>query len=188
MADPKKPFNRLKPFKRINNEKFIVQNAPDGFGKASGCKIPADFKDFDDEFIEHFLKNFPALNFINNLAKTARAAAKAVADALRQLAAATLVAAAVTAAAGLAGPAAVLAGIAALASGGVLIARMVETVADLIGTAISKSFARLGKRLLPRAIRNIPQWVPVRRTEGSDLVKPGEVVEVEGIATRSFGN
>ena len=49
---PTKPLDRAKPFKRINNDKFLVKTSPDGFGVHCGCHTPADLGDIDKEFLD----------------------------------------------------------------------------------------------------------------------------------------
>jgi len=194
MADePTKPLNRDKPFKRINNEKFIVkaQERPDGDGVAAGCHIPEDFGEFDKEFVE-FLKNrIPAVKTVSDILDTVRKVARAVADAARI---AAVIAAVIATAAALgfaaAGPigSAIAGAAAAVAATTALILGIIDDVLGVIEDVLKTFFGILGRKILPRAIRVIPQWVPVRKGASNAVADTAQVVEVEGICTRSFGN
>src|SRR6185436_10720037 len=59
MADPVKPLDRTKPFKRINNEAFRPQTKPDGDGVRCGCRTFAQFGDPGKEFDEFIKDNVP---------------------------------------------------------------------------------------------------------------------------------
>ncbi len=88
MADPTKKPDRLRPFKRINNDGAIPANAPDGLGVACGCHVPDDLPNLDDQFRE-FLKNRPgALGKIAQaieVAKKVAETAKEVTEIVRTL-------------------------------------------------------------------------------------------------------
>ena len=47
---------------------------------------------------------------------------------------------------------------------------------------------RIGRRLALRALRVTPQWVPVLRGASSASITRDQIIEVEGIVTRSYGD
>lgn len=196
MADPQKPLNqlkppnRLKPFLRINNDTFIPANAPDGLGVACGCHTPDDIPDMEDAF-----KKFLAdpnntgllgnlLTILNDAHKIARDIAT-VAQTINQIA---------TAAALLLGSAAGTP-IAGLLAALLTAAKATQTIADFIDNVVKafddtlKEFlSRIGADLARRAVRRIPQWVPVNKGASSTQITPDQIMEVEGTVTRSYGD
>src|SRR5262249_3398199 len=81
MADePTKPLNREKPFKRINNEKFLPKNEPDGLGRDCGCHSKnQDFnKDEIKKFEDFIERNLPLIGPLMKVVKIARDAADAI--------------------------------------------------------------------------------------------------------------
>lgn len=188
MADtPTKPLDRLKPFKRINNDKFLVKNAPDGFGVDCGCHTPDDLGDVQDEFLKFLDDHLPVpiikvLQTVEEIAKEIGSIAnqaKVVAALLGPLALLLGLGG------GVAGLLALIGTIAAIADG---VSSIVETTVGIIKDAVKKFFESIGKKILQRALRVIPQWMPVKKDASNAQVQAEQLIEMEGIATRSFGN
>ena len=188
MADPVKPLNRLKPFRRINNDSFRPSSAPDGKGVACGCHVPDEFPNIENDFKEYLKKNSATLGTFLEALDKAKEVAKEIATVTKT---AILIAdAAIAAGAGsIGGP--IGAVLAALATTGKVVAevsKFIDNMMDLVNDAIHEFFARIGTKLAKRAIRRLPQWVPVKQGASSARITQDQLVEVEGIVTRSFGD
>jgi hypothetical protein len=161
MADePKKPLDRRRPFKRINNEQFRPKDAPDGEGVPCGCHTPKDFGEGDEEFVKFIFEELPAVKVIDDVLKTV----SDVANLLNQLKFTVVLI-----------PIAVIAG-------------AVKDVADIVRAVLRTFFHTVARRILPRAVRVTPQWMPVKRGAPNTAITPDQIVEVEGICTRSYQN
>src|SRR5882724_7681526 len=84
---PKKPLDRDRPFKRINNKPFIKDKQPDGLGKDCGCHTPEDLGAVDKEFLDFLDRNLPVpiikiFEKIEEVAKTIASAARKLSTAL----------------------------------------------------------------------------------------------------------
>lgn len=191
MADPIKKLDRLRPFKRINNDTAIPTAAPDGKGVACGCHTPGEFPNLDAEFRKFMLDRKDALGAFTRILETAREAAKTAAG-IAQIATdvakiASGIAAALGLAAGPGAPVAVVIG--TLTAAAAVISTVVDFVNNLltaVDTAIRELLARIGARLAQRAIRRIPQWVPVKDAGNKQKITVDQVQEVEGIVRRSY--
>jgi len=195
MADSLKRFDRDKPFKRINNERFLVTTPPDGKGRLRGCLIPEDFGEFDKEFQEMIKQTFKEANdvfgFVDKVLDAIRAVLKTV-DFINtifefgaQFVETNLGDAGKPIAALIRGAGKVLSFLNPIGSA---VARTIDKIIEIIQEAFHKLFEIIGKRILNRAVRMVPRWVPVRGAGSNNIITADEVVEVEGIATRSFGN
>jgi hypothetical protein len=193
MADPIKPMDRLRPFKRINNDAAIPKQAPDGLGVACGCHTPNEFADLEAEF-RRFLKARPgALGSFARMIEEAKEIATKAADVVGIAERVATLAAGVAAALGaLGGPAApILAVIAVITTAAKAVSAVLEFVKDLlkaIDTAIHEFFVRIGVRLARRAIRRIPQWVPVEDVPNKQKITVDQIREVEGIVRHSYAD
>lgn len=190
MADPliKKPLDRDKPFKRINNQNFLVKNAPDGLGVPCGCHTPEEFGPVEKEFIKFLEDNLPVIGPLLSALETARKIAKTIADAATILKTALLTApiiALLVAPLGLGAVLAVLGSVATIAGA---IASIIGDVLDAIETALKAFFGTIGAKIFRRAVRVIPQWVPVKKGEANNRITASQVIEMEGTVTRSYGN
>lgn len=174
-----KPLDRDRPFKRINNDAFLVKKAPDGLGLACGCQRPEDFGKIEEEFEKFLDDNLPIP--ILNILKTVRDVAKAVAT-VAKIAAAAALALPFLASAGIVG---VILGIAVVVGA---ISSIISDVLDAIETGVRTFFNSIGKKLLRRAIRNLPQWVPVSKGASDQSVSKEQIIEMQGTVTRSYGN
>jgi hypothetical protein len=192
MADPTKELDRLRPFKRINNQKAIPDAAPDGLGVNSGCHVPEDLGNLTEAF-RKFLEDRPGalgtlFTALNAAKQVARAAAEvaAIADRIRQLALAVSAAAAAAGAALGAGIGGVILALVTIANVLTTVSAFVNGVLDAIDTGLKEFMVRIGAALAERAIRRIPQWVPVEDTGNRDRITAAQVREVEGIVARSY--
>lgn len=195
MADPIKPLDRLKPFKRINNASAIPGDAPSGLGVACGCHTPDEFPNLEADF-RKFLNGRPgALGAFAKMIEAAKDAAK-VADQVVSIAKdvaalAGLAAAALSAAFGPGAPivaplTAVLAAVGSAIKAVQAITEFVNRLLSVIDTAIREFLARIGSTLAKRALRRIPQWVPVEDAANKDKITAAQVREVEGVVRRSY--
>jgi hypothetical protein len=188
MADPTKPLDRLRPFKRINNEKAIPDSTPDGFGVDCGCHLPEELgQDIEAAFRKFLLAREGALGDIARAIAKAKEVAKVVqqVSAIANRLAALLVPLA-AALAGASGVGAVIAALAAVANALNFISSIVDGFLRAIDTALTAFVVRIGAALARRAIRRIPQWVPVEDAANRDRITAGQVREVEGIVARSY--
>lgn len=191
MADPIKPLDRLRPFKRINNEEAIPQQPPNGFGVACGCHTPSEFADLEAAF-RQFLKDRPdALGSFAHMIEEAKAIAKTVSGVVTTAEKIAGLAAGVAAAlAELGGPAApILALVGVVVSAAKAINAVLDFVDDLltaIDAAIHEFLVRIGAKLARRAIRRIPQWVPVEDAGNKQKITTAQVREVEGLVRHSY--
>jgi len=190
MADPIKPMDRMRPFKRINNEAAIPANKPDGLGIACGCHTPKDLPNLDAEF-RKFLENrqdalgkiFQALE----VAKKAAAGAKEVSDIAKKLAAAAaLVPVALLGPLGASGIGTVVAALTSVANAINVVSSFVDGLLKAVDTGLKEFMVRLGAALARRAIRRVPQWVPVEDADNRQKITTKQIREVEGIVARSY--
>lgn len=168
MGDAVKPWERVKPFKRINNEDVLARQnpaIPDGDGVACGCQLPADYPDLKQAFDDAF-KNFKP-GKLQRIIQEIQKRANQIGTALNFAAA-------------IANPALFLAAQKAT--------DLIEAVFKKTNEQINKLLSQIGLKLAERAIRVMPQWVPVLRGASNEIVTPDQVIEVEGIASRSFMN
>ena len=190
MADETKPLDRDKPFKRINNGPFKVETPPNGDGVARGCQTPEGFGDFTKEFEEFLKKKLGAVGVLSDIFNTVRdviqSAKNVLAATVAILEALKIALAGLGVATGFIGT---LLALAAVASAVAAAANaLLSTIADTTQKVLEDFFIALAKtKVLPRAVRVIPQWVPVRGGFNT-RVTDDQVIEVEGVCTRSFGN
>lgn len=192
MPDPEKPLNRLKPFTRINNEEFIPTDAPDGLGIACGCHTPDDIPDLQADF-KKFIEDPKNTGLLGNLFEVLNAAHDVahavvqVSNAITQAMKAIIALAAVIG--GVGGPLGVLiTTLAAIATAVKAVSDFIDNILKAIDDAVKEFLSRIGADLARRAIRRIPQWVPVTKGESSTQITRTQIKEVEGIVTRSYGD
>jgi hypothetical protein len=169
MTDAVKAYDRQKPFKRINNDDIRAKQKPaqaNGDGVACGCQIPSAYPDLKKEFDEEFKKFKPgklqsAIERVQSTVDKASTAAGIVSTLLSS-------AAAVVAAKS--------------------ILNVVDDVLKTTDDEIKKLLSQIGSKLAERAIRVMPQWVPVLEGGSNSTVTPDQIIEVEGLAIRSFMN
>lgn len=190
-SDFKKPLDRIRPFRRINNEEFIVKKdrAPDGNGVACGCHTPAQFGDVSKEFQEFIKGKIPFIKALTDVLETV----KEIIDTIQNIALlVSAISAAITTFLSGLFPLAVPAIIPAVAASVIAITAaakaIIKLILDGVNDALRDFFTLLGKRVMNRVIRCIPQWVPVLRGASNRRVTRDQIVEVEGICTRSFSN
>jgi hypothetical protein len=165
--DPKKPIDRKRPFLRINNEQFVPSARPDGFGKACGCHTPDEFEDFEKEFLKFLETDAPLFKTLLDVLDAVKKIARAVSAAANIIQFTPLLPIAVVIKA---------------------IADVTDVVVTAIDTALRDFLAVLARRIFRRAVRVLPQWVPVKKDSPKAKITSDQVVEVEGVVTRSFGN
>lgn len=184
-----KPLNRLKPFTRINNSPFLPPAPASGDGMGAGCHVPDEFPNLEADFKEFIKNNTGVFGDLVKLLEKAREVARQVAAALNT---ANLVAqlAALAAALGLpaGGIGAAIAALVAVATAVATINNFISNVLDIVDTAIREFFVKIGAKLATRAVRRIPQWVPVEDSKSNQRVTSAQIREVEGIVTRSYGD
>ncbi|MFO1199075.1 MAG: hypothetical protein U1E86_19120 [Burkholderiaceae bacterium] len=184
MADPTKPLDRARPFRRINNEKFRPKKKPDGKGVACGCRTVKSLGDLDAK-LDEFLKDTPLLGVVLKVKKfiddalDPKVVAQTLFEALRKEVGDAL--------------AIVFTSLIMLAGGPLIVlAQPVKVLIDsILGPVekVARALARVvAKPMMLRAIRVMPQWVSVTPGAANDVVGADQVIEVEGICTRSFGN
>lgn len=184
-----KPLNRLKPFTRINNDAFRPPSTPSGDGMAAGCHVPDEFPNLEADFKEFIKNNTGAFGELTKLLEKARQLAKQVADALNTASlVAKLAALAIALGLPLGGIGAAIAALAAIATAVATINNFISQVLDIVDTAIREFFTKIGAKLAIRAVRRIPQWVPVEDSKSNQTVTKAQIREVEGIVTRSYGD
>ncbi|MDX2149499.1 MAG: hypothetical protein SFV54_02105 [Bryobacteraceae bacterium] len=188
MAEPLKPPDRLKPFRRINNEESVPQPTPDGDGVRCGCHTVDEFGDMEEQFKEFIEDNLPVLGPLLKVLETVTLIARTAANAARAAAAAA--AAALAAAQGsLGGPiGTVIGAILGFATALAAISSFLDEVLGVITDVLKFFIVRIGARLAMRAIRVIPQWTPVNRGPSAGTIPLDQIIEVEGTVTRSYGN
>ena len=185
-----KPLDRLKPFRRIHNDGFrpTDDEKPDGLGVACGCHTPSAFPNLEKDFKEFLKKNTGVLGKIGELIDEIHQKAQ---DAAKILNTATtlLTAAAALLGTALGGP--ILALFLALKTAAAVaktVAKIIDTITGAIDDFIHEFFARRAAKIAHRAIRVIPQWVPVKKGASSQAITSDQIREVEGIVTRSYGD
>jgi hypothetical protein len=179
MADaiPKKPLDRKKPFKRIHNDGALVKAPPDGLGVDCGCKTPDDIPDLEAEFKKYLDKNlpFPIVKFLDDVDSTIKTLKPWI----------QFLEAALYFASWLAGQPQL--GLAINAFIDALMAAL-DAVVQIIRDAIKEFFKSIALEILRRALRRVPQWMPVEKGASNALVGSDQIIEMEGVATRSFAN
>lgn len=193
MADETKPLDRAKPFKRINNDDFKarIKDAPDGLGVACGCHTPEEFGDVVKEFEEFIRKKIAAIGVLSDLFNTIHDIIKAAKNVLAVTSAILGAVKAALLALGISTGIipALLAMVAVATSIAVAANALLNTIADTTEEVLKDFFVVFAKtHVLPRAIRAIPQWVPVKKGASNASTTADQVIEVEGVCTRSFGN
>ncbi|MFO1078575.1 MAG: hypothetical protein U1E73_12700 [Planctomycetota bacterium] len=166
--DPKKPLDRARPFMAIHNDDAIPKDAPSGDGVGAGCHLPTEFEGFEEEFLKFLDTDAPLFKTFLDVLKTTRDIAAAVGSLANWLL--------------LIPPLIPIVGIAKI------IADIVDIVLTVIDTALRRFLARLAAHIFRRAVRVLPQWVPVDTKTPKARVTKEQIVEVEGRVTRSFGN
>ena len=168
MGETVKPWDRTKPFKRINNEDVLAKQSPatpDGDGVVCGCQLPSDYPDLKQAFDDAFKDFKPGK--LQRIIQELQKRAHQIGTGLNILAL-------------LVNPASVVAA---------------QKVTDLIEAVLKKTddeiktlLSQIGLKLAERALRVMPQWVPVLKGASNEVVTPDQVIEVEGLASRSFMN
>ncbi len=171
---PKKPVDRRRPFLRL--EPRAAAKAPDGIGADCGCFTPKEFGDLDQATIDLLTQNVAGMGTLRDALETARTIAKAVATGLEVAMIATAI--------GLGLGPLIGVGLAGLA----LIREIIKTVDDVLEIVEKKIIGRFVKRILPRACRSMPSWVPVKKGASNIKTDDDQIVEVQGIVTRSYQN
>lgn len=175
MADEKKTRDRQRPFRKV--EPRPAAEAIDGAGVPRGCFPPSFLGDVDQNVIAVLTQNIPALGKLHDALEAAKKVVRGILTALEL----ALVAQAI-ALLGL-GP-----GVALAAPVLIAIRQILATTEDVLDLVEKRIVGRIVKRLLPRACRVMPHWVPVKRGASNDVVDDGQLVEVQGIVTRSYQN
>lgn len=187
MSDATKQPDRRRPFKRVDNQAFIPAKVLDGDGVACGCHIQKDIGDIDaklDAFIKDS-RNKLLGQVLSDLIDTVRTAlhpsklAKILVDAIRNKLG-TVPAKIFEV------PLTILGGI-----GEILFAPVNKIIDPIVGIIErgAQAFVRLfATPLLLRAVRFVPQWVPVTPRASDNAVDRSQVIEVEGVCVRSYGN
>jgi hypothetical protein len=168
MSDAVKSWDRTKPFKRINNEDVRTKQSPaqaDGDGAACGCQLLTDYPDLEKEFNDAFKSFKPgklqsAIESIQDKTQKISTGLKLVSFLINPTAAAAIQ----------------------------KITDLVNEVLKTTDEEIKKLLSRIGLKLAQRALQIMPQWVPVLRGASNDSVTADQVIEVEGLAARSFMN
>lgn len=183
MADEEeetKEPNRRKPFKRIKNSAYLVAEAVSAKGVACGCHTPSELGDIEAEFGKFMRENIDVLGPLLRAFDTVSDITHAVKDAIDRFRNAFK-------------SIPVLGGLVDAIIGRVIsplqsIVDLMDAVAQIIKTATTEFLARIGARLVKRAIRLIPQWVPVKQGEPKHRITLEQIVEVEGVVLRSHGS
>ncbi len=69
-----------------------------------------------------------------------------------------------------------------------MITNFINDVVTVIDDAIREFLERIGEKLAKRAIRAVPQWVPVNKGASNQRITTDQIKDVEGIVTRSYGD
>ena len=192
MADPTTELDRLRQFMRINNRESMPDAAPDGLGVKCGCHVPEELGNLTEEFRSFLGRRPGALGTLSRALEAAKAAARVakevaeIADRIRLLALAISAAAAAAGAALGAGIGGVIAALISIANVLTTVSAFVNGVLDAIETGLKEFMVRMGSALAERAIRRIPQWVPVEDAGNRDRITAAQVREVEGVVARSY--
>lgn len=183
----KKP-NRLKPFTRINNDAFRPSSSASGDGMGAGCHVPDEFPNLEKDF-EEFIKNSGVFGDLIKVLEKVQQVGESVAKALDT---AKLVSGLAVLAGALGIPLGGLTGVITALSGAVAavatINEIIKQIVDKVKLAIKTFFVKIGATLATRAVRRIPQWVPVEDSKSNQTVTNAQIREVEGIVTRSYGD
>ncbi len=183
-----KPYDRNRPFKRVNNDAFIPKDPPDGNGVACGCHTPEQFGKPDKEFMEFLKAKIP---FFNEILGTVRQVLDTAGNIAAIIAAIEAAVIPLLTALGVAIPAlgAIIGVLAAAAAATAAARKIIDMIMKGIESALEAFFVEiLGERVMNRAIRVIPQWVPVVKGASNSKIDASQIREVEGICTRSFAN
>jgi hypothetical protein len=176
---PAKKIDRQRPFLKLDPKPATEQ--PDaGNGVARGCFPPSFFGDLDKGAVEVLTQNVEVLGVLHK----AIAKAREVVNAARQVIRALLMAQALAAMLGLG----VLPGLALSIPVILLVEAIMSTLEDVLDVIEKKIIGRIAKRLLPRACRVMPHWAPVARGGSNTVVDEEQIVEVQGLVTRSYQN
>lgn len=180
-------MDRRRPFRRIDNDDFLPKRVLDGDGAACGCKIEKDLGDLEaklDQFVKD-TKESVLGKTLNTVIEVVRAVLNPnrLADLLLEFIKEKLgdVAAAILT-------------VPIKAAGGALgflltpVTVISEAVIGAIDNALKAFLKKFGRELLRRANRVLPQWVPVELGLSNNSVDRPQVIEVEGLCVRSFGN
>ncbi len=187
MSSAPKPLDRRKPFRRIDNDAFHPARQLDGDGAACGCRLEKDLGDIEAK-LDKFIKDTrdtvlgktvgQVIDFVRlllNPSKLGDMLIELIKKELGDVAAALLTPLIV-------------------AAGGILqlltapIRVIVEGIIGPIETALIVFLKTLARPIMLRANRLLPQWVPVEVGLSNTSVDRRQVIEIEGICTRSFGN
>lgn len=189
MSNATKPLDptHRRPFRRVDNQAFIPSKALDGKGVDCGCHIQKDLGNIDDKIDKFLLDSRDNLlgkalgTFIDGVkaalhpSKLAQILVDLIREKLGDVPAKIFEI-----------PLKILGGL------GEILLKPVNTIIDPIISIIdgaARTFMRLfATPILLRAIRVIPQWVSVTPGVSNALVDRSQVIEIEGICVRSFGN
>ncbi len=161
-----KQWDASKPFKRINNDDILAKQnpaTPDGDGVACGCQLPSDYQGLKQAFDDAFRDFKPGK--LQSIIEEIQKRAHQISTGLKLVAA-------------LINPASLIAA--------QKITDLVEEVLKKTDDEIKKLLSQIGLKLAQRALRVMPQWVPVLQGASNDSVTPDQTIEVEGLASRSF--
>lgn len=186
MAVPKKDLDRLRPFKRINNESAIPAAPPDGRGVTCGCHTPREFPNLEADFRAFLRQRRDALGRIFEIVEAAKAVARTAAEASAIVG--TLAKAAAVLLPSLAGGpiAAVIGALVTIVQAVNVAVSFVNGLLSAIDAAINEFLVRIGAALARRALRRIPQWVPVEDAANRQRITVAQIREVEGLVGRSY--
>ena len=182
-----KPLDRRKPFRRVDNKAFIPIRALDGDGAANGCRIDKDLGNIDEK-----LEAFLADTRDSVLGKTVGQVIDIVRLALNPNKLADLLLAVIKKEAGDVAFALAFPLVKALGAAAAVpllpIRAIVEGIITPIETALRVFLISVARPIMIRANRLLPQWVPVEVGLSSNSVDRRQIIEIEGLCTRSFGN
>lgn len=182
-----KPLDRRKPFRRVDNKAFIPIRALDGDGAANGCRIDKDLGNIDEK-----LEAFLADTRDSVLGKTVGQVIDIVRLALNPNKLADLLLAVIKKEAGDVAFALAFPLVKALGAAAAVpllpIRAIVEGIITPIETALRVFLISIARPIMIRANRLLPQWVPVEVGLSSNSVDRRQIIEIEGLCTRSFGN
>ena len=173
MALPTKPLDRARPFRRIHNDSFLVTDKPTWSGVDCGCHTAKDLPDKLEDGLRDYIKN--NVRVLGPLL-TVFDAVKHVTDAIGSL---------------LQGTSEILRLIPILGQAANIfldIAKVFNSIANIIAEVLHEFVVDIGAELAKRAVRQIPQWVPVNKDSIRAGIRDDQIVEVEGIAMWSYGD
>jgi len=166
---PSKQFNKSKPFKRINNDSFIVKanKKPNGDGKDCGCRPDVG----DEAQLKKDLAG-PLLSHLSGPLGTIFAGVRGLQSVTGFVNKISPIVALIPGV----GP--------AIAAGNAILNKVLTLATDATDFIVIS----LASNTFDRALRVIPEWAPVKKGASNHIVEDDQMVEMEGIATRSFGN